>query len=85
MSQCIIISTLITYKGEFRLELHLEGKAAIVTGGSAGIGLACAKGLVREGVHVLINGRNRERLDRAIEELQENNRKNTKIIAVQGD
>ncbi|MFM6079526.1 MAG: SDR family NAD(P)-dependent oxidoreductase, partial [Dolichospermum sp.] len=36
------------------LELKLSGKTAIVTGGSAGIGLATAKGLYSEGVNVVI-------------------------------
>lgn len=38
------------------MELYLEGKSAIVTGGSEGIGLACAEGLFREGVSVVIVG-----------------------------
>lgn len=45
--------------------LHLAGKAAIVTGGSAGIGLAIAKSLYREGVHVVIVSRNRAKLEEA--------------------
>jgi 3-oxoacyl-[acyl-carrier protein] reductase/bacilysin biosynthesis oxidoreductase BacG len=36
------------------MDLKLAGKAAIVTGGSAGIGLACAKMLYQEGADVLI-------------------------------
>ncbi|MEH2243309.1 SDR family NAD(P)-dependent oxidoreductase [Nostoc sp.] len=36
------------------LELKLSGKTAIVTGGSAGIGLAIAKALYSEGVNVAI-------------------------------
>ena len=36
------------------MDLNLNGKNAIVTGGSAGIGLACAKMLYTEGVNVLI-------------------------------
>jgi NAD(P)-dependent dehydrogenase (short-subunit alcohol dehydrogenase family) len=36
------------------MDLKLTGKAAIVTGGSAGIGLACAKMLYQEGANVLI-------------------------------
>ena len=48
------------------LELKLTGKNAIVTGGSAGIGLECARALVEEGVNVLIVGRNQTHLDEAI-------------------
>ncbi len=36
------------------LDLNLSGKTAIVTGGSEGIGLACAKALFSEGVNVVI-------------------------------
>jgi 3-hydroxy acid dehydrogenase / malonic semialdehyde reductase len=41
----------------------LEGKTAIVTGASSGIGLATAKALVGEGVHVAAGARRVERLD----------------------
>ena len=47
------------------MDLHLTGKTAIVTGGSAGIGLACAGALFREGVRVVIVGRSPQRLERA--------------------
>ncbi|WP_037712785.1 SDR family NAD(P)-dependent oxidoreductase [Amycolatopsis sp. AA4] len=44
---------------------QLEGKTAVVTGGSSGIGLAAAERLVAEGAHVFITGRNRDALDAA--------------------
>jgi 3-oxoacyl-[acyl-carrier protein] reductase/bacilysin biosynthesis oxidoreductase BacG len=47
------------------MDLHLAGKTALVTGGSAGIGLACARTLVAEGVDVAIVGRDPERLTQA--------------------
>jgi NAD(P)-dependent dehydrogenase (short-subunit alcohol dehydrogenase family) len=47
----------------------LDGKLAVVTGGSSGIGLAAAKQLVQEGAHVVITGRSRDALDRAALEL----------------
>jgi NAD(P)-dependent dehydrogenase (short-subunit alcohol dehydrogenase family) len=47
----------------------LKGKVAVVTGGSAGIGLAIAKRLVDEGAHVVILGRRRETLDAAAADL----------------
>ena len=40
----------------------LDGKVAIVTGGSRGIGLAIARALVSEGVHVAITGRSAAQL-----------------------
>jgi len=42
------------------MELELDGKVALVTGSSRGIGLAIAKTLHAEGCRVAINGRNRE-------------------------
>lgn len=47
----------------------LEGKKAVVTGGSSGIGLASAKLFVREGAKVIITGRDEERLIRAVQEI----------------
>ena len=48
------------------MQLNLSGKTAIVTGGSAGIGLACAQALYAEGVSVLIAARDEERLAQAL-------------------
>ncbi|MFF3375102.1 SDR family NAD(P)-dependent oxidoreductase [Streptomyces sp. NPDC002680] len=45
----------------------LEGKTALVTGGSTGIGLASAVRLAAEGAHVLITGRRKTELDAAVE------------------
>jgi NAD(P)-dependent dehydrogenase (short-subunit alcohol dehydrogenase family) len=47
--------------------MKLQGKIALVTGGSAGIGLAAAKALAAEGAHVYITGRRQEELDAAVE------------------
>ena len=49
--------------------LKLENKNALVTGGSAGIGLSCAKSFAADGANVLIMGRTAERLEQAREEL----------------
>lgn len=43
----------------------MTSRAAVVLGGSRGIGLACAAGLLAEGHEVTITGRNRESLDKA--------------------
>lgn len=48
---------------------QLEGKTAVVTGGSTGIGLATAVRLASEGAHVFITGRRKDALDRAIESI----------------
>ena len=44
----------------------LQGKVAIVTGASKGIGFAIAQSLAREGAHVYVNGRTQERVDTAM-------------------
>jgi NAD(P)-dependent dehydrogenase (short-subunit alcohol dehydrogenase family) len=51
------------------MDLHLKGKTAIVTGGSAGIGLAIARQLAEEGVEFTIPGRNGKKLKEAIASL----------------
>lgn len=48
----------------------LEGKTALVTGGSSGIGLNIAKGLLQNGVKVVIASRRKEKCDQALAELQ---------------
>ena len=51
------------------MDLELDGKTAIVTGGSRGIGKAIARELAMEGVDVAIAARNQERLESAAREL----------------
>ncbi len=47
----------------------LEGKVAVITGGSSGIGLATAKLFQQAGAKVAISGRNQQALDEAVKEL----------------
>ncbi|QGQ97361.1 SDR family oxidoreductase [Paenibacillus psychroresistens] len=57
----------------------LEGKIAVITGGSSGIGLETAKKFVAEGAYVFITGRRKAELDAAVSEIGHN------VTAVQGD
>jgi NAD(P)-dependent dehydrogenase (short-subunit alcohol dehydrogenase family) len=50
----------------------LEGKIAVVTGGTSGIGLATAKRFVAEGAYVFITGRRQAELDKAADEIGSN-------------
>ncbi|HVJ95958.1 MAG TPA: SDR family NAD(P)-dependent oxidoreductase, partial [Acidimicrobiia bacterium] len=51
------------------MDLGIAGRRAIVAASSAGLGFACARSLAREGVHVVLNGRDEERLDDAADTL----------------
>ena len=57
----------------------LEGKVAVITGGSSGIGLATARRFVSEGAYVYITGRRQSELDAAVRQIGKN------VTAVQGD
>jgi NAD(P)-dependent dehydrogenase (short-subunit alcohol dehydrogenase family) len=52
------------------MDLKLEGKTAVVTGATGGIGLEIARTLLQEGASVTIPGRTQERLDAAIGNIQ---------------
>jgi NAD(P)-dependent dehydrogenase (short-subunit alcohol dehydrogenase family) len=53
------------------MDLQLGGRRALVTGSTAGIGLAIAESLAREGAEVVVNGRTPERVEAAIREIRE--------------
>src|SRR5260370_24593911 len=57
----------------------LEGKVAVITGGTEGIGLATAKLFVEEGAFVFITGRRQKELDEAVKAI------GTNVSGVQGD
>jgi NAD(P)-dependent dehydrogenase (short-subunit alcohol dehydrogenase family) len=57
----------------------LEGKVAVVTGGTEGIGLATAELFVKEGAYVFITGRRQKELDEAVKAIGRN------VSGVQGD
>src|SRR5258708_29951524 len=57
----------------------LEGKVAVITGGSSGLALASAKRFVEEGAYVFITGRRQEQLDEAVKLIGRN------VTGVRGD
>src|SRR6266581_3050050 len=71
-----------TYK-EACMEISLTGRAAIVTGGSKGIGLAVATRFAASGADVAIVARGRAGLDEAVMAIRKTAR--GKVLALQGD
>src|SRR5277367_3646444 len=51
------------------MKIDLSGKTALVTGSTAGIGYAIAKGLAASGAEVVLNGRGKARVDEAVANL----------------
>jgi len=51
------------------MNLELDGKLALVTGSTAGIGYAIAEALAREGARVIVNGRTTKRVEQAIKQI----------------
>ncbi|MGB6532044.1 MAG: SDR family NAD(P)-dependent oxidoreductase, partial [Candidatus Nitrosopolaris sp.] len=58
---------------------RLDGKIAVVTGGSSGIGLAAAQRFVQEGAYTFIFGRRQSEVDAAVKDIGKN------VTGVQGD
>src|SRR5580704_11813738 len=58
---------------------RLQGKVAVITGGTTGIGFAAAKLFVEEGAYVFITGRRKKELDEAVQAIGDN------VTGVQGD
>src|SRR3954469_23660892 len=52
------------------MKIELSSRKALVTGSTAGIGRAIAEGLARAGASVVINGRSKERVEAAVNELR---------------
>lgn len=52
------------------MDLQLEGKLALVSGSTAGIGYAIAQTLAREGANVIVNGRTQAGVDEAVERMR---------------
>jgi NAD(P)-dependent dehydrogenase (short-subunit alcohol dehydrogenase family) len=68
---------------EDKMDLKLEGKTAVVSGGSEGIGKAIAYGLAREGVDVAICGRRADLLEATAKQMSQDT--NRRIVAIPAD
>jgi NAD(P)-dependent dehydrogenase (short-subunit alcohol dehydrogenase family) len=66
------------------MDLGLKGKTAVISGSTAGIGLAIATALAAEGAEVVINGRTEARVNAALEQLREAV-KGAKAIGIDAD
>ncbi|MGH7934298.1 MAG: SDR family oxidoreductase [Candidatus Binataceae bacterium] len=64
------------------MDLGIAGRKAIVCASSRGLGRACAEALAAEGVHVVINGRDKDRLEKALQEFRG---AGANVTAVRGD
>ncbi|MFT3805460.1 SDR family NAD(P)-dependent oxidoreductase [Arenimonas sp.] len=52
------------------MDMQLDGRLALVSGSTAGIGYAIAEGLAREGARVIVNGRTQGAVDKAIADIR---------------
>src|SRR3954462_6976009 len=53
------------------MDLQLQGKCALISGSTLGIGYAIAHALAKEGASVIVNGRTQQRVNEAVERLQQ--------------
>jgi NAD(P)-dependent dehydrogenase (short-subunit alcohol dehydrogenase family) len=66
------------------MDLKLQGKSALVSGSTAGIGLAIAQTLAQEGASVIVNGRSESRVTQAIAKIKQSTPE-AKVIGVVAD
>ena len=62
----VLESSRCTFHPKQKMDLQLQGKRALVTGSTAGIGLAIAQDLAKEGAAVIVNGRTQTRVEQAL-------------------
>ena len=74
------------YKEEVELEIRMDGRNAIITGGSLGLGKAIATEFARSGANVALVARRQETLDEAkAEDIRQLDVRNSPIVLQHGD
>ncbi|HYC93522.1 MAG TPA: glucose 1-dehydrogenase [Thermoanaerobaculia bacterium] len=66
-------------------QFSLEGRVAVVTGGTSGIGLALVRGLAEAGADVVPVSRRKEQVDAAADEVEQRGRRAVRVTADVGD
>lgn len=61
----------ILMKGVWQMDLHLKNKVIVITGGTAGIGKACALEFLKEGANVIVCSRSEENIQVFLTEMQQ--------------
>ena len=67
------------------MNLQIDGKRALISGATSGIGLAIATTLADEGAAVIIAGRSKEKLERARQSVQSSSGKKAEVVTVTAD
>jgi NAD(P)-dependent dehydrogenase (short-subunit alcohol dehydrogenase family) len=67
------------------MDLGIDGNAALVTASSSGLGKASARALAMEGVDVVMNGRDEDRLADAVEDVRADAASGATVVGQQGD
>ncbi|WP_445732161.1 SDR family NAD(P)-dependent oxidoreductase [Mariniflexile sp.] len=67
------------------MDLHIEGKTALITGADSGIGLETAIFLVQEGVNVVLSDMNIESLEEAKKQVEKFAKNDAKVLAITAD
>ena len=82
MRSIVLLLVACVWSGSLQaLDLQLQGKQALVTGSTGGIGYAIAVALLAEGADVIVNGRTQETVDAAIARLREETGRTAKGFA----
>jgi len=67
------------------MELGIDGNVGLVTASSSGLGKASAKALARNGVNVVVNGRDEERLAEGVEDVRDATTEGARVVGVSAD